>query len=113
MRPTRWATAVAIIVTAAGLLTAPAVQAVPDATFHDVCDRYGGSYTFTPGDPAIYQCEDVYLRLVKPASPRVTFAGPFVSFQRSVPDGYACFPGETQEGSGWFEYVACTIPVLD
>lgn len=111
MRPTRWATALALTVTAGGLLlTAPAVQAAPGTTFEDVCARYGGTYTYTPGDPAVYQCDDIYLRLVKPASPRVIFAGPFVSFQRAVPDGYDCFPGATAEGSGWFEYVGCTIP---
>ena len=111
MRPTRWAVAVAATVTAIGLLlSAPAVQAAPGATFDDVCGRYGGTYTFTPGDPAVYECDDIHLKLVKPASSRVTIAGPFVSFQRAVPDGYACFPGETAEGSGWFEYVGCTIP---
>jgi hypothetical protein len=112
MLRTRWATGLAAAVTAGGLLLAvPTVQAQPSTTFQDVCERYGGTCTHTPDEPATYQCEDVYLKLVKPPTPKVTFAGPFTAFQRSVPDGYSCFPGEVGQ-SGWFEYVACTIPSL-
>lgn len=114
MRPTRKAIVLAAAATVGGLLlAAPTVQAAPPS-FGDVCERHGGTYTLTPGslgEPDVYECEDIYLKLVKPSSPTTLFAGPFMTFQRAVPTGYSCFPGEAPAGSGWFEYVACTIYV--